>query len=54
MCETFTTTELRTESAKVYNSVNVSGQAFIIHRDRPDMILMTHKHFEEAIEKAKK
>ena len=39
--KTFTTTELRTESTKIYNEVQAKGMAAIAHRDRPLMVIMT-------------
>ena len=39
--KTFTATELRLESPKVYNEVQVNGRALIAHRDRPLMVLIT-------------
>lgn len=52
--KSFTPTEFRADSSKVYNEVMVSGSAAIDHRDRPRMILMTEdalidlckQHFE--------
>ena len=39
--KTFTPTEFRADSSKVYNEVMISGSAVIEHRDRPRMILIT-------------
>ena len=39
--KTFTPTEFRADSSKVYNAVMVDGFVAIDHRDRPRMILMT-------------
>jgi len=50
MSEVFSTTELRTESTRVYNSVMSNGSATIEHRDRPRMILITEDEFYRKLE----
>ena len=46
--KTVTSTELRRDSAAVYNQVHSDGAVALKHRDRPRMILIT----EEALSKA--
>ena len=50
----YTSTELRQESAKVYNEVQKSGPVKIVHRSRPDMILMTEEEHKRLTEKSGK
>lgn len=45
--KTFTTTELRTESTKIYNEVAANGMAAIAHRDRPLMVIMLNEELEK-------
>ena len=48
--KSFTPTEFRADSSKVYNAVMVDGIASIDHRDRPEMLLMTTGHYEKMLE----
>lgn len=43
----FTSTEVRRDSAAVYNQVMKDGMVNITHRDRPEMLLMTHDKLAE-------
>ena len=47
-----TSTELRRDSSKVFNAVQELGQVVILHRDRPDMILVSQKHIAKVMAKA--
>ena len=47
--KTFTPTELRRESPKVFNEVQAYGAVAIAHRDRPLMLLMTQKEFDRRL-----
>ena len=47
----FTATQLRQDSSKVFNEVQLSGQVKIISRSRPTMILMTEDELERLIKK---
>jgi len=49
--KSFTPTEFRADSSKVYNEVMVSGSACINHRDRPRMIILTEEALDIAISK---
>jgi len=51
---TFTPTELRINSSKVFNEVQASGKVIIKSKSRPDMILMTADKFCEYMENAEK
>jgi prevent-host-death family protein len=46
---TFTPTELRTNSSKVFNEVQASGRVTIKSKSRPDMVLMTVSKLEEML-----
>ncbi len=45
----FTATQLRQDSSKVFNEVQLSGQAKIVSRSRPTMILMTEDELEKLV-----
>jgi hypothetical protein len=45
----FSSTELRTESVKVYNLVQSKTPAIIKHRDRPTMVLIDKETLEKAL-----
>ena len=45
----FTSTELRRDSAAVYNAVMTSGMVHITHRDRPEMVLLTYDKLKEMV-----
>lgn len=46
----FTATQLRQDSSKVFNEVQLSGQAKIVSRSRPTMILLTEDEFNRVTE----
>lgn len=46
----FTATQLRQDSSKVFNEVQLSGQAKIVSRSRPTMILLTEDEFKRVTE----
>lgn len=45
----FSSTELRTKTARVYNLVYGKSPAIIRHRDRPDMVLIDKETLEKAL-----
>jgi len=45
----FTSTEVRRDSAAVYNQVMKDGLVHITHRDRPEMVLMTYDKLKELV-----
>ena len=47
--KTFTPTEVRRESPRVYNEVQSNGAVAIAHRDRPLMVLLTQKELDKRI-----
>ncbi len=48
--KSFTPSQFRADSSKVYNEVMLEGVAEINHRDRPKMVIMTEAHYEEQLE----
>lgn len=49
MPNTVTTTELRRDTAGVYNQVQTTGWVRIVHRDRPDMVLVTQEELDALL-----
>ena len=47
--KTFTVTELRRESPKVFTEVQATGAVAIANRDRPLMLLITQKEFDKRV-----
>ena len=45
----FSSTELRTNTARVYNFVQSKTPAIIKHRDRPDMVLIDKETLDKAL-----
>lgn len=43
----FSSTQFRADSPKVYNQVQKDGSVFIIHRDRPPMVLITEEELKK-------
>ena len=46
---TFSATELRQDSSKVFNQVQSMGWVKIKSRSRPDMVLLTQKELDELL-----
>jgi len=44
--KTFTPTEFRQNSSKVFNEVQANGIVFIKSKSRPDMVLMSKGHLD--------
>ncbi len=53
MTNTFTPTELRQNSAEVFNEVQRLGWSKIKSKSRPDMVLMTQRYLDEMLLQAK-
>ena len=51
--KTFTVTELRRESPKVFNEVQSNGSAAIANRDRPLMVLITQQELDKRVRQGK-
>ena len=51
---TFTPTEFRQNSSKVFNEVQASGKAIIKSKSRPEMVIMTMEHLELLMGAVKK
>lgn len=49
---TFTPTEFRQNSSKVFNEVQASGKVSIKSKSRPDMVLMTTVKLEDMLREA--
>lgn len=49
--KSFTPTEFRSDSSKVYNEVMINGSAEINHKSRPRMVIMTVDHYEDQLER---
>lgn len=47
--KTFSSTDLRRDSAATYSEVEVNDIAVIKHRDRPDMVLIRKDVFESVL-----
>ena len=45
----FTATQLRQDSAKVFNEVQSNGHAKIVSRSRPDMVLLTQNKLDAIL-----
>lgn len=50
---TFTPTEFRKNSSKVFNEVQATGAVTIKSKSRPEMVLMTAKRLMEMMNTAK-
>ena len=51
--KTYTPSEFRADSSKVYNDVMVNKVVKIDHRDRPAMLLISEDYFNEVKEDKK-
>jgi PHD/YefM family antitoxin component YafN of YafNO toxin-antitoxin module len=50
--ESFTPTEFRTNSSKVFNEVQANGKVIIKSKSRPEMVLMTTSKLGEMLRDA--
>lgn len=48
----FKTAQLRNDTSTVFNEVMLNKSASIIHRDRPEMVLVLRDHYDHLQERA--
>ena len=48
----FKTSQLRSETAMIFNEVMLNKSASIVHRDRPEMVLVLRDHYDHLQERA--
>jgi len=49
----FKTSQLRSDTATIFNEVMLNKSASIVHRDRPEMVLVLRDHYDHLQERAK-